>query len=428
MAVIVTTNFEGVATIADIGFGAYPATHDSVVEQPNPNIEVVNGIGLAGSRGARPLSTLDSGSKALAFMFRIDPDYGHSGTLQCQVKNTYYNGYAGTWQNGGLQALHWNTALPGDQRAGYGEPLILVSLASPGADFSTPARHVFVQIAVSPATYAAPETHGLPAGSTPAGDGQQLYWVLAMDPPPLATAWVTLRATFTTSTMSAGTPLPDGRFCVSCNGIEVLAASHITLGAAWGDTLGGTVPGAPPAEPRNPSNIWNAVQVNPAGEIDALYVSSDYEACVEGGPPPPNGNGNGNGGGTGGGDTDAPPHVAPSYHLDARYIRRLRRAPHVAQENKRLFYRSFELDLERGQGLATGQGSDPMVVLRISRDGGQTWGEASRMAAGALGAYTQRVIARRLGSARDTVFEVTVSDPIAWSLVDAWLDLEAGTS
>jgi hypothetical protein len=51
-----------------------------------------------------------------------------------------------------------------------------------------------------------------------------------------------------------------------------------------------------------------------------------------------------------------------------------------------------------------------------------------RLSAGALGAYTQRVIARRLGHARDTVFEVVVSDPIAWSLVGAWLDLEPGTS
>ena len=48
------------------------------------------------------------------------------------------------------------------------------------------------------------------------------------------------------------------------------------------------------------------------------------------------------------------------------------------------------------------------------------------MAAGALGAYQARVMARRLGQARDTVFEVMVSDPVAWSLVGAWLDLEPG--
>jgi len=50
------------------------------------------------------------------------------------------------------------------------------------------------------------------------------------------------------------------------------------------------------------------------------------------------------------------------------------------------------------------------------------------MLAGRLGDYTVRAIARRLGQARDTVFEVTVSDPVAWALVGAWLELEPGTS
>ena len=121
------------------------------------------------------------------------------------------------------------------------------------------------------------------------------------------------------------------------------------------------------------------------------------------------------------------PPIAPGYHLESRYIRRLRRAPHVNNEHLRVFYRRFELDLERGQALASGQGSDPQVLLRLSRDGGQTWGEEIRMAAGAIGDYTTRVMARRLGQARDMVFEVVVSDPIAWSLVGAWLDLEPGT-
>jgi hypothetical protein len=113
---------------------------------------------------------------------------------------------------------------------------------------------------------------------------------------------------------------------------------------------------------------------------------------------------------------------------DIRLIRRLRRAPHVAQEDARVYYRTFELDLERGVGTATGPGADPQVVLRISRDGGETWGEPLTLPAGRQGDYLTRVVARRLGQARDTVFEVTVSDPVAWALVGAWLELEPGTS
>lgn len=143
---------------------------------------------------------------------------------------------------------------------------------------------------------------------------------------------------------------------------------------------------------------------------------------------PPDGGSPGGGPPGGGGGDIPPPYGSPGYALDARLIRRLRRAPHLSQENVRVFYRKFELDLERGVGVPSGLGDDPLVMLRLSRDGGHTWSEPVTMSAGRLGAYTQRVIARRLGHGRDLVFEVTVSDPVAWSLVDAWLDLEAGTS
>src|SRR5262245_52203076 len=105
-------------------------------------------------------------------------------------------------------------------------------------------------------------------------------------------------------------------------------------------------------------------------------------------------------------------------------IRRLRRAPHVSDEDRQIVYRAFELDLERGTALPSGQGAAPQVTLRCSRDGGETWSEPVRMAAGAIGEYTARCLARRLGVARDMVFEVTVSDPIPWTLVQAWLDLD----
>lgn len=117
-----------------------------------------------------------------------------------------------------------------------------------------------------------------------------------------------------------------------------------------------------------------------------------------------------------------------AYQQVPRAIRRLRRAPHVSTEDRRLYVRAFELDLERGLGLATGQGSDPLVLLRVSRDGGETWSEPVAMGAGRMGAFTARAIARRLGHGRDLVFEVTVSDPVAWSLVQAWLELEPGSA
>ena len=103
-------------------------------------------------------------------------------------------------------------------------------------------------------------------------------------------------------------------------------------------------------------------------------------------------------------------------------IRRVRRAPALSSENRRIFYSNMELDLEPGLG-TSGQGEDPQVMLRMSNDGGKTWGPEMMRSAGKMGEYLKRVRWNRLGSARRRVFEVSVSDPIAWRLVGAYLDV-----
>jgi len=100
-------------------------------------------------------------------------------------------------------------------------------------------------------------------------------------------------------------------------------------------------------------------------------------------------------------------------------IRRLRRAPMLQFENQRIFYSSFELLMDVGVGLVTGQGSDPQVMLRYSDDGGKTWGTEQWRTAGAQGTYGTQVRWERQGMARKRVWEVTVSDPVPYRLVDA---------
>lgn len=106
-----------------------------------------------------------------------------------------------------------------------------------------------------------------------------------------------------------------------------------------------------------------------------------------------------------------------------RPIRRVRRTPALMMENTRVFFSAFELDLEPGLGLVTGQGSNPLVCLRMSNDGGKTWGNEVFRSAGGIGEYSTRVRWNRLGQARRRVFEVAVSDPIPWKLTGAYLDL-----
>lgn len=103
-------------------------------------------------------------------------------------------------------------------------------------------------------------------------------------------------------------------------------------------------------------------------------------------------------------------------------LRRLRRAPSLWMQGEKVTYSSLELYLEAGLGLESGQGSNPLVVLNYSNDGGKTWAEAaSTPTAGAQGNYRTRVEWNRLGTARDRAFEVVFSDPIPWRLFGAGL-------
>lgn len=107
--------------------------------------------------------------------------------------------------------------------------------------------------------------------------------------------------------------------------------------------------------------------------------------------------------------------------VDERPIRRLRRSPAINADHVRLFFDRFELLLESGLGTSSGQGENPQVMLRLSNDGGRTFGNEISCSAGRTGAYEQRVIFWRLGMARNRVFEVTVSDPIPWRVTAAYL-------
>ena len=88
------------------------------------------------------------------------------------------------------------------------------------------------------------------------------------------------------------------------------------------------------------------------------------------------------------------------------------RGKHFFNDEKNITVDSIQLIMETGVGLATGQGSDPQAMLRYSKDGGQTWSSELWATIGEIGNYMTRVIWRRLGSARDWVFDITISDPV----------------
>jgi hypothetical protein len=111
--------------------------------------------------------------------------------------------------------------------------------------------------------------------------------------------------------------------------------------------------------------------------------------------------------------------------VDGGPIRRMRRSPAIQSELRRIFYSRFELDLEPATALVSGQGSDPQVMLRLSNDGGKTWGSEMMRPTGLTGEYTKRIRWNRIGCARRRVFEVSVSDPVPWRITAAYVEANA---
>lgn len=76
--------------------------------------------------------------------------------------------------------------------------------------------------------------------------------------------------------------------------------------------------------------------------------------------------------------------------------------------------KTVKLDSAKGVGIATGQGSDPEILMRQSKDGGNTWTSWLSRPLGAQGEYDRRTIWRRRGRARDrgVLFHFRKSDPV----------------
>ena len=107
------------------------------------------------------------------------------------------------------------------------------------------------------------------------------------------------------------------------------------------------------------------------------------------------------------------------YTDDGQMTRRLRRCPHIVTDFQRQYFEELQIQFQPGVGLSTGQGNDPQAMLRWSSDGGSTWSNEHWVSIGAQGKYNNRAIWRRLGWARDRVYEVVVTDPIKAVIVSA---------
>jgi hypothetical protein len=154
---------------------------------------------------------------------------------------------------------------------------------------------------------------------------------------------------------------------------------------------------------------------------------------------------------------------------DGQTIRRLRRAPHLVTDLQRQYFDELQIQFQPGVG-TTGLSTEvyfnneiyigstyyigstatftigpdavyilgdkitqnsptttnPQAMLRWSNDGGSTWSREYWVSIGQLGKYRNRAIWRRLGTARDRIYEVSISDPVNAVIVSANLKASQG--
>jgi len=114
--------------------------------------------------------------------------------------------------------------------------------------------------------------------------------------------------------------------------------------------------------------------------------------------------------------------VSFATELDGTGIRRLRRPPALIREKRRGPIDQLELLMDVGLADQTGPGAAPVVLLRVSDDGGRTWSNELRASTGPAGAWRTRVYWTRLGLFNHAVAEFTFSDPVPFRVVDAYVN------
>jgi len=110
---------------------------------------------------------------------------------------------------------------------------------------------------------------------------------------------------------------------------------------------------------------------------------------------------------------------------DGGPLRRMRVGPALwAQYPELLIVDRFEVILESGLADLAGQGQDPLVALRYSKDA-KTWSYERTARAGRRGDYGQRAFFTQCGSSEKLWLpEIVMTDPVPWRILDAEIEGE----
>ena len=95
----------------------------------------------------------------------------------------------------------------------------------------------------------------------------------------------------------------------------------------------------------------------------------------------------------------------------------------LGQKGHRVQMSRMEFIMEKGVGLITGQGEDPKIMIEASYDGGKSWATGTWMRIGRLGETNIKAEWFSMKSFYDMIVRITTSDPVAYNIYSATIDL-----
>lgn len=107
-------------------------------------------------------------------------------------------------------------------------------------------------------------------------------------------------------------------------------------------------------------------------------------------------------------------------------ITRTRISQNFCEEKKRISASGLEIDCNVGDGVITGQGSNPILMLSYSKDAGYNYGQVRNMLLGATGDRSIRARKHKLGDGRDWVVKLVITDPVDIMIQSAFFEGTVG--
>lgn len=112
--------------------------------------------------------------------------------------------------------------------------------------------------------------------------------------------------------------------------------------------------------------------------------------------------------------------------LRVRYMSPITSANMGGTSRRRIVSGGIELDMETGQGLATGQGVDPVLMIDASGDGGYTFQNERFIPIGEMGRYDYKPQYDEFTDGYSIVYRIKCSDPIYLSVFGGYAYITDG--